>query len=1316
MKSETSWSDQVPERDDKPKSNAINGLCFSPDGSQLVVAVENRVLVYDATEGELLNSLRGHKDTVLTVAYAKDGKHFASGGADHTVIIWTSKAEGVLKYTHNESIQCLAYSPGTTKLASCTQFDFGLWRQEQKSVIKHKVHAKILSAEWSPDGLHLALGFFDGHVGIRDAEGVEKITITRGGSYIAIGGSNREATLCTKEGVRLATVCQTKAWVWAVAGRPGHDEIVVGCDGGSIRMERLKFQDITAIYKDRYAYRENMTDVIVQHLISEQKVRIKCRDYVEQIAIFRDRLAVRLPDKVHVYELTQHDDKYDLRYRLKDKIYLPCATPSKSPATASSQPLAASSGVVSLAAAPSKRASESEDDLRHTGSSSHQSHRRGGGGQINGGTDGVGGGGSRDIERDADQGVRGEPATTAFLLVTWSNVVLCEGRVLQLYDFSGTKVREWVLDAAVCCASVDGGPAGGEALLLGLANGVVLQVFVDNAFPVELVKTTAAVLCCAISVHRQKVAVVDSRTRVVVFDVNTKEVVFQESGASSVAFNSMTPSSLEDMLCYSGNGKLYVRTGSFPVQELFIRGDVASYRGARAICLNGVSLSTVDVPLTKTVYRHIEARDFHQAYAVACLGVTQRDWRILGTSAVQAMEFEVGRKAFTRLRDLRFIDVLSDIEIATQQEAALFKNNPEARMKMEACSSAELLAHQGNYQGAAKTWARNGMADKAISMFIDLRQWEEAKVFAASSGGSVDAKELTRRQAEWAEEVGDWSVASDLFLKSGEPLRAAEITIKGKGEGWQDALALIVRSVPKTETKILGVCGKELSLAGFDDLAREAYKKMDDFANVLALYVKNQNWSEAVKLSEDLGGKFDDSVFLPYALWLRDKGRFDEALEAFRRAGRRDLSGAMTSQLILNAVAKTRFDDASYYYWRSSTESYAAAADPKNSDKETRQALALAAEHSHLADLYHAFHHVHTFTTDPFTDLQPEVLLQVSRFLVNSLGEAEPPRGISRAHTLYTLAKQAKVLGAFKLARFAYDRLQRQRVPPFWQDQIDLDMLTVQAKPVRDSPELFAACFRCGASNPLLSPFTAGSSGLGSSLHAGSSSFPRSGGGGGRGRGRHSAPLPWGDACTTCRHPFVRSFFNFESLPLVEFEPDPGLSDEEALELIRASPPQGGRRKAPRGGGRANQWHEAKEGGADVMALGSEEDGMDDDDDDDGMDDDHVEGSSGVSGEELFNRCINVTLEAQEDSSEYTVVVASAKCLRALKREDVFCVPPGTRSQRARLYKNMMPDIPLALSRPCGRFFHEEDFEFAYLKESRCPFSRVADVGDYGSC
>lgn len=60
---------QVPEREDQPNSNAINDLCFSPDGSKLVVAVGNRVLVYDAAEGELLHSLRGHKDTVRRREY-----------------------------------------------------------------------------------------------------------------------------------------------------------------------------------------------------------------------------------------------------------------------------------------------------------------------------------------------------------------------------------------------------------------------------------------------------------------------------------------------------------------------------------------------------------------------------------------------------------------------------------------------------------------------------------------------------------------------------------------------------------------------------------------------------------------------------------------------------------------------------------------------------------------------------------------------------------------------------------------------------------------------------------------------------------------------------------------------------------------------------------------------------------------------------------------------------------------------------------------------------------------------------------------------
>lgn len=50
---------------------------------------------------------------------------FASGGADKMVIIWTPQLEGILKYSHTDSLQCVAYNPVTHQLLSCATGDFG---------------------------------------------------------------------------------------------------------------------------------------------------------------------------------------------------------------------------------------------------------------------------------------------------------------------------------------------------------------------------------------------------------------------------------------------------------------------------------------------------------------------------------------------------------------------------------------------------------------------------------------------------------------------------------------------------------------------------------------------------------------------------------------------------------------------------------------------------------------------------------------------------------------------------------------------------------------------------------------------------------------------------------------------------------------------------------------------------------------------------------------------------------------------------------------------------------------------------------------
>jgi intraflagellar transport protein 122 len=215
------------------------------------------------------------------------------------------------------------------QLASATSSDFGLWSPEQKSVAKHKVASKVLTMGWSNDGQYLALGQYDGNVSVRDKGGGEKVLIQRdgpvwtlawnpnkdethdvmaigcwdgtlsfyqlngtqvgkdkalgydpcsvsyfsNGEYMCVAGTDRRVTLATKEGTTLTQICERNSWVWCARPRPKQNYVAVGCEDGSISMYQLIFSTVHGLYQDRYAYRDYMTDVIIQHLITEQKVR-----------------------------------------------------------------------------------------------------------------------------------------------------------------------------------------------------------------------------------------------------------------------------------------------------------------------------------------------------------------------------------------------------------------------------------------------------------------------------------------------------------------------------------------------------------------------------------------------------------------------------------------------------------------------------------------------------------------------------------------------------------------------------------------------------------------------------------------------------------------------------------------------------------------------------------------------------------------------------------------------------------------------------------------------------------------------------------
>ncbi|CAD7929537.1 unnamed protein product [Amoebophrya sp. A120] len=1371
MRTITLWQDRVPERD-KLYSNTIWSLAFKPDGSQLICAVGNRVLVYDTVDGDLLHSLKGHKDTVYCVCYAKNGKKFASGGADKQVIIWTHKAEGILKYNHNDSIQCLSYNPVTGQLASGTAGDLGLWSPEQKSVSKHKVRSKILCCAWTSDGLHLALGFYDGHIHLCDKSGAEKVVITRSapvwslcwsssasatgrsstdpevlvaccwdqtlsfykisgqehlpekkldydpcsvaflshGEYFCVTGSSGKLQLYTREGVFLGDLVNPNApaetngddgkkgavkkdtppeagnWSWALAVKPKTSSssnngfnICLGTHGGGVTMYQLLLSTIHGLYQDRYAYREIVTDVIIQHLVTEQKVRIRCREHVKKIAVYNDRLAVQLPDRVLIYEAGVSDMHYKNIEKIKQKF------------------------------------------------------------------------------------------ECSLLVVTKHHIVLCHEKTLQLIGFDGVLEREWNLEALIRYIKVIGGPPRKEGILVGLKSGHVLKIFVDNPFPVCLVKQATAVRCLDLNCSRKKLAVVDEQSNLLVYDLSKSstqalknlqattadesstttsraELLYTEPGANSVAWNS----EMEDMLAYSGNNNLSIKTGTFPPHVQKLPGFVVGFKGSKIFCLHYVSMQTVDVPQSASLYRYLEKKNFETAYKVACLGVTEADWRQFALFCLQNLRFDLARKAFIRLRDVKYIDLLNRLKALLPIQSA----------EDEALLNGHIAAFQGQFQQAAELYLKAKQAHLAVDMFTDLRRWEDARYYAeivetrggavattasspvddplsltitsqhdvvrsratsrvgfdeegqfssksgagspqqdqrdpssGSRGGATVATKLMQRQAATAEEDGDLRAAGEMYVQLGKWRRAVEIFCK---ISCLDALIQTVRRLSAHgDQDLLLMAIKCFKKEKHHSFAKEAILKLGDIPMLIQLHMDNHRWEEAFQVCQQ-HPEHAALLYLPYAEWLRENDQYQDAIDSYREAGRCDMSLAMLEDLAENAVTEKRYKDVAALYYQMASE-VVLLAEISSSSSSMKIDEALRRCYLRRAEIYYLYSLVHEFSEAPFTTMLPENVFNVCVTLINLLmdpdshrltpakrdqdmtlddddlrlllsgsnggaaGRAalnmaskkfllpEVPARVSRVQIMYVLAKQAQFLKAYKLARTCFDQLHLMRVSnPAWQHHIDLGSLMIRSKPFSDAEELQTVCYRCMSTNPM---------------------------------------LRLGDACTNCSHPFVRCFLTLDVLPLVEFVPEPSISTEEALRLIQ----RGGTSKMQVE--QQDAWREGVDArtGANTLSLGGG-----------GAGDEFNNGQR----EDLF---VQKMLEAGNvfvPGDAYAVLTVDREVLQEMPPEEVFVMDYSHQSPQLGLkfYKNVIPEMHIHLCNSCGKFFHAQAWEKETLASEKCPF------------
>lgn len=139
------------------------------------------------------------------------------------------------------------------------------------------------------------------------------------GEYLLIGGSDKTLSMYNTEGVKVGVVTKTNGWIWSAACHSQGTHVAISSQDGTLSVFQITCESVSGIYNDRYAFRHNMTDIIIQHLPTGQKSKIKCRDLVKKISVYTDKLAVQLPERIVIYELF-HDESGNMHYQIKEKI------------------------------------------------------------------------------------------------------------------------------------------------------------------------------------------------------------------------------------------------------------------------------------------------------------------------------------------------------------------------------------------------------------------------------------------------------------------------------------------------------------------------------------------------------------------------------------------------------------------------------------------------------------------------------------------------------------------------------------------------------------------------------------------------------------------------------------------------------------------------------------------------------------------------------------------------------------------------------------------------------------------------------------
>ena len=157
--------------------SSIYTVAYSPVDASLVASAggNGTIKLWNLQNGGV-TTLRGHSDTVNTMAFSPNGELLASGGDDYRFKLWDVQNQQTIATLEHiigrnrSAIKAVTFSPDGQLLATAG-YDVKLWSvSNQQEIVTFQHNQWVLAVAFSPDGQLLATGDHGGTVRIWDVQ------------------------------------------------------------------------------------------------------------------------------------------------------------------------------------------------------------------------------------------------------------------------------------------------------------------------------------------------------------------------------------------------------------------------------------------------------------------------------------------------------------------------------------------------------------------------------------------------------------------------------------------------------------------------------------------------------------------------------------------------------------------------------------------------------------------------------------------------------------------------------------------------------------------------------------------------------------------------------------------------------------------------------------------------------------------------------------------------------------------------------------------------------------------------------------------